>query len=593
MNLADLPPLPPLSDSRPRLRVSRQFPEGDFVLVLVDVLNGATERVTVFPHTVSDAGFDGRGVSLEFVPLHSGMPGIGKIAGGEKVLLNGVVPEESVELEKGQVYTLQVGRRLSVFQIDPEGDWPPRFEAGAWQVFDAETGEFFGVASPGELFHFVSGQGLLPERCAVCPEGLDVGFHLGRAAEVFRVSEEAACAGTADKGAHVCPVCWLHFDAGDALSIAVHEALHGDPVLGAESMLRFHPTRFNDVGQAIDPMGLVCTELACPHCRRRLPPGFLELPHKIFSLIGAPSSGKSYFLSVLTKVLHDNLPRDFNLVFKDGDPSGNMLLNQMRNKLFSGATPEECVLGKTAMEGATYEKINRFGNRVAMPLPFIYRLGHDAQGRATDSAVVFYDNAGEHFEPGLDMNESPGALHVVSSAGIFFLYDPTSSPVFRKKLADVQDPQLSQHGRIDQQDSILAEMEVRVKRMLGLAPADKIPVPVAVLIGKCDVWQTLFDAHALPSPVKAGRLDGAIIDGNSARLREFLALLCPGLVAQAETLSNDVRYFAVSSLGHSPAPIAGGPNAGMLAPDPARLAPFGIEAPAYWLFSKAFPGLLN
>ncbi|MFR6032928.1 MAG: hypothetical protein ACLUKN_06930 [Bacilli bacterium] len=29
-----------------------------------------------------------------------------------------------------------------------------------------------------------------------------------------------------------CPLCWLKFDIGDAMSIAVHESLRGDPVLG-------------------------------------------------------------------------------------------------------------------------------------------------------------------------------------------------------------------------------------------------------------------------------------------------------------------------------------------------------------------------
>jgi hypothetical protein len=53
-----------------------------------------------------------------------------------------------------------------------------------------------------------------------------------------------------------------------------------------------------------------------------------------------------------------------------------------------------------------------------------------------------------------------------------------------------------------------------------------------------------------------------------------------------------VRYFAVSSLGHSPAPLETGPNAGLLAPDPERINPIGVEIPAYWLLSKTMPGLI-
>ena len=357
-------------------------------------------------------------------------------------------------------------------------------------------------------------------------------------------------------------------------------------------MLRFSPTHFNDYGQAIDPMGMPSSEIACPHCRRRLPPGFLDIAHKIFSLIGAPSSGKSYFLAVLTRILQEQLFKDFDLVFKDGDPTGNMLLNQMRTKLFSGVTPEECVLGKTALEGSTYERLPRMGKWVMLPRPFVYILDDEHSTKPSSAAITFYDNAGEHFEPGLSMEESPGALHVVQSAGIFFLYDPTSNPRFRRVLADSTDPQLHQRGRADQQDSILAEMEVRIKRMLGLAPMEKVPMPIALLIGKCDVWAKLFDARQLPCPVHDKRLDQGIIDANSGKLRELLVEYCPGLIAHAETLSHNVRYFAISSLGHSPMPLASGPNQGMLAPDPQKLNPVGIEAPAYWLLSRAFPQLI-
>jgi hypothetical protein len=76
-------------------------------------------------------------------------------------------------------------------------------------------------------------------------------------------------------------------------------------MLGEDQMQRFHATRFNDRGQALDAMGLAAGELACPHCRRKLPTGFLDLPHRVFSIVGAPSSGKSYYLSVLVKVLAD------------------------------------------------------------------------------------------------------------------------------------------------------------------------------------------------------------------------------------------------------------------------------------------------
>ena len=106
-----------------------------------------------------------------------------------------------------------------------------------------------------------------------------------------------------DSGEFTCPTCWLKFDRGDVMHVAVHDSLFGDPLLGEEQMKRFHATRFNDRGQALDDYGIPCTEIACPHCRRTLPPGFFDEPHKIFSIVGAPQSGKSYYLTVLIKLL--------------------------------------------------------------------------------------------------------------------------------------------------------------------------------------------------------------------------------------------------------------------------------------------------
>jgi predicted RNA-binding Zn-ribbon protein involved in translation (DUF1610 family) len=36
-------------------------------------------------------------------------------------------------------------------------------------------------------------------------------------------------------GEFTCPVCWLHFDGGDIMHIAVHDSLRGDPILGEDA----------------------------------------------------------------------------------------------------------------------------------------------------------------------------------------------------------------------------------------------------------------------------------------------------------------------------------------------------------------------
>ncbi|GBL24676.1 hypothetical protein EMGBS6_14610 [Opitutia bacterium] len=53
-------------------------------------------------------------------------------------------------------------------------------------------------------------------------------------------------------------------------------------------------------------------------------------------------------------------------------------------------------------------------------------------------------------------------MHVATSSGLIFLFDPTANVRFKSKLVGVEDPQLTLKGRVDQQDSILSEMETRM-----------------------------------------------------------------------------------------------------------------------------------
>ena len=382
--------------------------------------------------------------------------------------------------------------------------------------------------------------------------------------------------------ATTCPLCWLKFDLGDAMSIASHESLRGDSILGPDEMMRFLPTSFNEDGVPLDDAGMPAPDIACPHCRKKLPPSYLELDQKIFSIVGAPSAGKSYYLSVLIRQLQNTLFRDFGITLKDLDPTGNMLLTQMKNRLFSAKNPEDAILAKTALEGAMYERYPRFGKMVALPKPFTYSLSKD--GKASTS-LIFYDNAGEHFEPGLDIEESPGAMHVASSAAIFFLFDPAANRNFKFALGDYPDPQLTIGGRIDQQDTILSEMEVRIKRILAIEPSKRIDTPMAIIIGKCDMWKHLLKDE-LKNPVVDGKLDLAIVDENSEILRRFMLSIDPAIAAGAQTISKNVRFFAVSALGHSPIMLEDGPSAGKIAPMPERINPIDVEVPTLWALSK-------
>jgi hypothetical protein len=389
------------------------------------------------------------------------------------------------------------------------------------------------------------------------------------------------------EGEHTCPVCWLRFDSGDIMHISVHDSLRGDPMLGEDAQQRFLATRFNNTGQALDAMGLACSDIACPHCRRKLPPGFLEAEHHIISIVGDQSAGKSYYLGVLTKVLPGTLYRDFRLLFQDSDPTGNAPVNDMRKTLFAAQTPAQAKLAKTQMTGGMYESFPRQGRTVMLPRPFVYSLA-SLENREEQCALIFYDNAGEHFQPGVNIVEQPGAQHVASASGILFLFDPFNSPEFRQRMKASKDPQMEKTV-IDQQDIILAEMRARIRSIRNLSLSEQIHTPVAFVLGKCDAWAHLLDGAPLADPLATGALDWKSLESNSERLRALLFELCPTVVANAEALTDNVQFFAASSFGHTPLKI--GP--GEYAPDPRKLRPLFVEAPVLWMLSQLRPDLIK
>jgi hypothetical protein len=267
------------------------------------------------------------------------------------------------------------------------------------------------------------------------------------------------------------------------------------------------------------------------------------------------------------------------------DPTGNAPVNDMRKALFGAQSPTQAKLAKTVFEGAMYERLPRQGRMVALPRPFVYTLAAEEKMREP-CALIFYDNAGEHFQPGVNIVEQPGAQHVASAAGIMYLFDPFNSPEFRQNLRDTKDPQLEKPV-VDQQDIILSEMRARIQTIRNLRAGETIQTPVAFIVGKCDVWLHLLNGKSMSKPVSDGKLDIAAVEENSSTIRELLYRLCPPLVANAEALSSNVMFFAASSFGHTPLKI--GP--GEYVPDPSKLQPANVEVPLLWILSQVCPNL--
>ena len=524
--------------------------------------------------------------------------------GASGVSFDGVA-NQGGEVDGGIDHTLVIGSHLFALRTSPEvEEWLSGMNSQQWYIYDKDLEKKYGPISFLVLAEALeSRRDNIKNPILLCGGLTTMGFYAEQVmSSLPRKSPLPAHNGSSSNGVKepaqvnleygefTCPVCWLKFDRGDVMNIAIHASLRGDPILGEEHMQRFHATRFNDKGQALDAMNIPAPDMACPHCKRKLPPGFLDIPHLIFSIVGAPSSGKSYYLSVLIKVLQTTLFQSFGITFRDADPSANVILNQMKTQLFSASSPQEALLAKTELEGAMYETLPRLGRKVPLPKPFIFNLSK-SRDHNQDFSVVFYDNAGEHFEPTRNSADSPGAQHIAAASGIFFLFDPLHNADFTKRLTGLNDPQV-ESKRMDQQDIILAETEVRIKSLMGLDVRQKVATPLAVIVGKSDTWLHLLGAP-IEFPVKDGQLDLSAVARNSARVRALMYEICPSIVANAEEISSEVMYFAASPLGCSPVEFTDSRGVTMIGPDPKLLNPQHVEIPTLWVLSRVAPNILQ
>ena len=375
-------------------------------LILFDCLSGAHRVVDKTPFKIGsgpdcDWRIDDYSVAEEHCVIQRKGRAFYLLAsnGTDAVLLDGVA-NAGGELAADVDHTLVIGGHFFALHGSSDAQkWLRGMNHSEWFIYDKAEQRKFGPLAFSILANALEHRPDRGEHAIILCRGLtSMGFYAEQVLPWLPRSAPSASSQAVpsrnepeptqidiEYGEFTCPVCWLKFDRGDSMNIAVHASLRGDPMLGEEQLQRFHATRFNDRGQALDAMNIPAPDLACPHCRRKLPQGFLDMPHLIFSIVGAPSSGKSYYLSILVKILQSALFQNFGITFRDADPSANVILNQMKTQLFSASTPEDAFLAKTELEGAMYETLPRLGRKVPLPKPFIF---HSSEGETKPGAVA-------------------------------------------------------------------------------------------------------------------------------------------------------------------------------------------------------------
>ena len=414
-------------------------------------------------------------------------------------------------------------------------------------------------------------------------------------AEAATHSAEASCMDfnrEIPDGDLLCPHCWKSFDMDYVLYISVHSDLYGDPVLGDYVPKRFVPTTFNRMGQPLDEKGLPATEMACPRCHLRIPSGLLDTPSLYFSIAGATSSGKSYFLTCLTHQLRKTLPEYFRTAFFDADPRLNETLNFYEKQLFMSLNPHDITsLPATQIAGeGISDRVRLDDIEVELPKPFVFEFR--PEGGEDCLNMVFYDNSGEMFIPGRDEWSNQATFHLAHSNGIVFLFDPSNDAAMRLNICDTRDPQVSQKPRVVDQTILLNEMISRIRRHANLVSSDTCQIPLVIAVGKYDIWRENFSTDLTKVPYITKQKNGpdseeyVLATDNilqvSYELREMMMQTVPGLVGAAESFFEEVYFIPFSNFGT----FAEQKSDGAIGITPSKINPVWVDVPLLMLLSR-------
>ena len=371
----------------------------------------------------------------------------------------------------------------------------------------------------------------------------------------------------------VCPHCWHDFHDDEAWYISRHTELQGDAVIAdPEAFKRFgpHEVKVERSGVVKDSMGLEMTERACPRCHLQIPVEMLERRPFFVSVAGAPSAGKTYFLTSMLHTLGLQMARSFKIKFSYCDRHDVRAFKDYDKQLFRGSANEETELPKTQKEMNTNVVALDGMRQVFLPKPFMFRFvpTHDhpavAQGKAVaDANFVFYDNAGEAFDPDEGLHrqaEYRTTQHLKESSGVMFVYDPLQDGHVRDRLAGSQDPQVTVQPKDCAQEAMLGNLIDQIRTFRGLSGRDRIDVPLAICVQKFDAWRALLPPWAKIDDTSVeylkqhaiAALDVGELSRNSLIVRQLLEDVAPQFVSLAESSFSVVRYFPVSALGTHP-----------------------------------------
>ncbi len=255
----------------------------------------------------------------------------------------------------------------------------------------------------------------------------------------------------------------------------------------------------------------------CPRCERSVPPGPGACVH--IPIYGGVSSGKTtYMISALYSLLEGKLG---GVKAEVTDPKGKRRYDRIWKPDF--------------LAGRVREK-----SPDVVPSGLTLRLWRSL---GPPMRLFLYDPAGEAFDSEAGL---AGHSFLEVADGLILLFDPLALPAFRKRYEELNGRDLSSTTTPISSNALVTRLINAVRPVQKGSVHRAMKTPLAVVFTKSDIPEFMSETGA-EVPITAGS-----VRAQSARLRAWLEKNEPHLLNLLTTQFGNIRFFAVSALGHAP-----------------------------------------
>ena len=271
----------------------------------------------------------------------------------------------------------------------------------------------------------------------------------------------------------------------------------------------------------------------CAECHTPLPANFGGSFSPVIAVVGARSTGKTVYLTVVAHYLRTVVRDRFGAtVWLFGDDASKTLEANVKAIFEQGSLP-----------ALTEQRDGR-----SEPLVFEWRRRRRIFRRYRSSYLSFLDTAGE------SLGTRTGVQELKFLAGVdsfIVVLDPFTLPGARDRLSLPEGAPTAESNAYE----VLAQVTEVIRKAAGTGRQARIKKPIAVAFAKIDALQgVLGDGH----PIFGAEANGPSVDDAAGRavhesVREMLRdWEATNIDDHMEANYSNYRYFALSSLGRPP-----------------------------------------